>query len=260
VTRIGEEVNPGGPAGRGVEEERVSTAYRRYADSAGKRRAWSAANRGNIAMREELLGLLLEAGARELAGQGRVLDIGCGNGFWLERLAEHGVAENRLSGVDVQPERVRRAARAVPRATLATADARHLPLPTADFDLVLLFTVLSSLATHSDARAALLEARRVLAPGGLLLCYEPRLPNPLNRTTVRLRRSDYASSLGSSVRTLPCTVIPQLARRLGPLAPVAYPVLRRVRPLLSHRLTLYRAANDQRKCGGTSPTCARKPG
>jgi len=107
----------------------VSTAYRRYADSAGKRRAWSAANRGNIAMREELLGLLLEAGARELAGQGRVLDIGCGNGFWLERLAEHGVAENRLSGVDVQPERVTRAARALPGATLVTADARHLPSP-----------------------------------------------------------------------------------------------------------------------------------
>ena len=219
----------------------MSTAYRRYADSAGKRRAWSAANRGNIAMREELLGLLLEAGARELAGQGRVLDIGCGNGFWLERLAEHGVAENRLSGVDVQPERVTRAARALPGATLVTADARHLPLPTGAFHLVLLFTVLSSLATRSDARAALLEARRVLAPGGLMLCYEPRLPNPLNRGTLRLRRSDYASALSGRVESVPCTVLPQLARRLGPLTPVAYPALRRVRPLLTHRLVLHRS-------------------
>jgi len=218
----------------------VSTAYRRYADSAGKRRAWSAANRGNIAMREELLGLLLEAGARELAGQGRVLDIGCGNGFWLERLAEHGVAENRLSGVDVQPERVTRAARALPGATLVTADARHLPLPTGAFHLVLLFTVLSSLATRSDAGAALLEARRVLAPGGLLLCYEPRLPNPLNRATLRLRRSDYASALGRSVQSVPCTVLPPLTRRLGPLAPLAYPALRRLSPLLTHRLVAHR--------------------
>ena len=67
---------------------------------------------------------------------------------------------------------------------MTIGDARGLPFEDAGFDLVTLFTVLSSLANGTHAELALRQAFRVVSPGGLLVVWEPRLPNPLNPHTV----------------------------------------------------------------------------
>jgi SAM-dependent methyltransferase len=213
----------------------LDRTYERYARSPRKQRAWAATNRGNIAIRGELLEVFLAAVGDRLAG-GRFLDVGCGGGWLLTELASRGVKAERLHGVELLEGRIGSARRALPEADLRCADARRLPYEGGSFEVVAMFTVLSSLPDASSVARALREARRVLTPGGLVLVYEPRVANPFNRATRWIRAADYSEALGAGWTAKPLTVMPQIARNLGPLTARLYPVLRHVRPLLTHRL------------------------
>jgi ubiquinone/menaquinone biosynthesis C-methylase UbiE len=112
----------------------------------------------------------LDAVAEQVPGGGAILELGCGEGLVLERLA--GRAE-RLVGVDFDPrklEAARRRMAARPEVHLELADAlRFLGAQGADtFRSVLVVDTLSSFEPEAQRRV-LAEAYRVLQPGGLLL-------------------------------------------------------------------------------------------
>jgi SAM-dependent methyltransferase len=240
VTRMENKVNRTRDREPEAEAARVGQTYAAYRRSRRRRRAWAADNPGNRVMRDELLAAVLEEAAPQLGSGGEVLDVGCGSGFWLEALQGCGIDPARLTGADIQPERAAAAAARVPRATILQADARALPLADGRFSVVLLFTLLSSLEGPEDVRRALSETRRVMAPGGVLLCYEPRLPSPFNRATRRIRSDDLDLAGIRPRRERRLTVLPPVARRLGRRADTFYPLLARIAPLQSHRLVVHR--------------------
>jgi SAM-dependent methyltransferase len=219
----------------------VNRVYSGYARSRRKRRAWAADNPGNAAIRGELLAHLLRLAGPELAGSGAILDAGCGTGWWLRSLVEAGVDPGRLYGIDIQPERVAAAREAVPGAEIAVGDARHARFPDETFAVVLQLTLLSSLGSHRAIREALGEGMRVLAPGGLLLIYEPRVPSPLNRHTLLIRDDDLDAAGITRREQVSLTVFPGLARRLGNRTEDRYGRLARIPFLRTHRLIAYRA-------------------
>jgi ubiquinone/menaquinone biosynthesis C-methylase UbiE len=219
----------------------VSRVYSRYGRSRRKQRAWAADNPGNAAIRRELLDHLLSLAGHEIAGTGAILDAGCGTGWWLRSLVEAGVRPERLHGIDIQAERAAAAAQAVPGAEIAVGDARHLPFPDERFAVVLQLTLLSSLGSHGGIRESLGEGMRVLAPGGLLLIYEPRIPNPLNRNTLLLRNSDLVAAGVTPTEQVTLTVVPFVARRFGGRTEDRYAHLARLPLLRTHRLIAYRA-------------------
>jgi ubiquinone/menaquinone biosynthesis C-methylase UbiE/DNA-binding transcriptional ArsR family regulator len=120
------------------------------------------------------LGLPAEAVERALldllprGGLGRLLDIGTGTGRLLELLAPR-VASGL--GVDASRAmlalaRARLARAGLAHCTVRLADMYRLPLPDGGFDLVVMQMVLH----HAEApAAALVEAARVLRPGGRLV-------------------------------------------------------------------------------------------
>jgi len=107
------------------------------------------------------------------------LEIGCGEGTNLARLARRGAP----TGIDRHAEKIRFAAHALPRARLAVADALALPFREASFESVLIRDLLHHLA---EPRRATAEAVRVLRPGGTLLLLEPNGRNPLVALQARL--------------------------------------------------------------------------
>jgi SAM-dependent methyltransferase len=232
---VGEEQDAQRRAGFEGEHDRIAQAYAGYRENRRKRRAWSPDNPGNVAIREELVAVMLELAGDQIAGRGPLLDVGCGTGWWLERLLREGVAAERLIGVELLADRARAAALRAPGARVERADAAQLPLPDASCSLVTLFTVLSSMGSASEAAAALREARRVLAPGGAVAVWEPRWPT-FNRNTRLVRLSQLRSALGPGLTVRTLTLAPPLARRVGRL----YVPLVRLRPLRSHRLVLAR--------------------
>lgn len=112
-----------------------------------------------------------EAGSPPIGISPRVLDVGCGTGFLLERLAARGFAG---IGVDLSPESVAHARRrleeigAADRLTAVVGSAYEPPEGT--FDLVCLTDVLEHL---EDPRACLRALRERLAPGGLVVVATP---------------------------------------------------------------------------------------
>jgi SAM-dependent methyltransferase len=220
-------------AGNG-ERERLTGVFARYRADPRRRRAWSADNLGNRAIRDEVAAACLEVLARGDPG-GRLLDVGCGGGWWLHRLSGAGYEDARLAGVELLDERADIARRRVPGAWIETGDARSLRLPDRSCALVTMFTVLSGLPGSADVQAVLTEACRVLAPGGAIVVWEPRVLSA-NPDTRLVRRGQLRRALGPSLRVRSITVAPPLARRIGR----AYPVLAACPPLRSHRLAVAR--------------------
>lgn len=220
-------------------------------------RTWSIANPGNRAAREELLGAILELAEQQLRGGGRLLDCGCGTGWLLAALAGAGVAADRLYGVDTDPDRVAAASRRLPGATVERTDGRDLPFPDGTFDAVFQIVSLSSMGGAASVRAALAESGRVLVPTGIVVVYEPRFPNPLNRRTRLLRRADLEAAGLSLAAARSVTLLPSLGRRLGRLTPTLHPLLSAVPPLRSHRLLILRPGDRWRAGADGRPPRAR---
>ena len=99
----------------------------------------------------------------------RILDVGCGTGYLLGRLAARAPQADVLAGIDAAPamiEVARAAAAADDRLHFVVGTAERLPWPAAAFDLVVSTT---SFDHWADQRAGLAECARVLAPGGCLV-------------------------------------------------------------------------------------------
>lgn len=104
----------------------------------------------------------------------RALELGCGTGVFLKRVAPCGVA---LWGIDLSRELLRRAADRtahLPNVQLACANAEHLPYPDDCFDTV----YGSSILHHLELEPALREAFRCLRRGGVIVFTEPNIFNP----------------------------------------------------------------------------------
>lgn len=99
-----------------------------------------------------------------LEGQ-RILDIGCGIGTYVRRLQQ---LSDRVYGIDIDEERVRRGGAEVPG--LALADSERLPFRESTFDVILLNEVIEHVG---DDRATLKEALRVTRSGGHIVIYAP---------------------------------------------------------------------------------------
>jgi SAM-dependent methyltransferase len=220
----------------GGELERIERVYAGYRSDRRRRRAWSAENAGNAAMREEVLRTLMEFAPETLTAGGLVLDAGCGTGWWLARMAREGVPASRLMGLDLLAERVRAADELVPGARVVRGDVRSLPVRAGSCSLVMFFTVLSAMGSREDVRTALGEARRVLAPRGAIAIWEPRVwtPNPHTRL---IGMRELRALLGGELRVRAVTLAPPLARRAGRRL---YGPLVRIAPLRTHRLVMAR--------------------
>ncbi|WP_433222364.1 methyltransferase domain-containing protein [Dactylosporangium sp. CS-047395] len=134
----------------------------------GKLRAWN--------------GILDRAG---LAGDERLLDLGCGRGAVLIAAAQR-LPRGRAVGVDLwtadqsgnRPETTlanAAAAGVADRVEVHTADLTALPFPDASFDVVTSAMAIHNIPSPEGRRRALDEAVRVLRPGGRLLIADPSM-------------------------------------------------------------------------------------
>lgn len=100
----------------------------------------------------------------DLPDDAAVLEVGCGNGKTLAALVRR---FSRVAAVDISPRAVALARRhpGTAAASLAAADARHLPFCAGSFDAVILVHILGHLPLPGR-NAAASEVCRVLRPGG----------------------------------------------------------------------------------------------
>lgn len=105
---------------------------------------------------------------RSAPSPGRVLDLGCGTGYLLRRLASEYPDAQKLAGIDAAATMIEVAQDGAddPRLSFRVGVAEALPYPDESFDLVVSTT---SFDHWSDQQKGLMECRRILTPGGQLV-------------------------------------------------------------------------------------------
>ena len=144
--------------------------HRQVADMYRRRARWRFADDFQQERNDVLMSLAPESGPL------RALDLGCGTGIILDRLAERygtavglDVSEEMLAGYAPRPGHA---------VALARGDMARLPFAAGSFDLVL---CRSALHHMDDEVGVLREIARVLAPRGRLVLGEPANDNVLTR-------------------------------------------------------------------------------
>lgn len=193
----------------------LSKIYHDYADKNRATGMWSTDNPGYRFIIEERDRFLREfLSAHDLLrGSDRVaLDLGCGSSTLLPDSLEFGT---RL-GIDLLFELLGGARDSGTLDGVACADGAAMPFPDSSFDVVVISTVLSSVPTAEARRLIGKETTRVLKPGGSVVWYDMRVPNPSNKNITGINRKEIERifpGLNKDLRT--ATLIPQVARRLG---------------------------------------------
>jgi len=224
------------------EIERLIQVYRRYQQDPAVQARWSKTNVGNqwiVEERRRAIATMLQSHGFSPLQDKRVIDLGCGCGDVLASLTYLAAQPCNLYGIDLLPERIKAARRAYPGICFICGNAESLEFPDAHFDLVLLFTVLSSILDDRMAHNVAREACRVLKPGGAVLWYDFRYNNPWNphvRGMTKYHIRQFFPSFEMHIRSI--TLLPPLARRLGPLTPILYPLLAAIPLLRTHYLGL----------------------
>lgn len=179
---------------------------------------------------------------RLLAGRaGRPADwyaaeVGCGAGGNLLDLLRLGLRPAHLTGIELLPERLAAARAALPESVrLLAGDASAADVAPGSQDLVLQFTVFSSILDDALQQRVAAAMWAWLKPGGAVVWYDFTVDNPRNPDVrcVPLARVHALFPHGHfTVRRI--TLAPPLARAL----PAAYPLLNLLPFLRTHRLVL----------------------
>ena len=136
-----------------VDYDRIAPGYnRRFAEGSEK---------GGIAA--ALLALAKVVAPTEGGDVTRILEVGCGTGYWLASLR---TATDRLYGLDLSAGMLEQARSREERLTLARGRACQLPFAGACADLVYCVNAIHHFQRQRDF---VFEARRLLRPGGTLV-------------------------------------------------------------------------------------------
>ncbi len=203
------------------EADRIKDAYRRR-DAEGKSALYSpfvsAALLGMHTTERALIAALRRQGIDILAGK-RILDIGCGTGRNLQRLVDLGAEPRLLSGVDLREDVIERGAGLNPGIDLRVANAEELPFDDGSFDLVLQYTVFTSILDDGMKSRVAAEMLRVVRPGGLIVWFDFRYSNPRNSDVRGIGRSEIRRLFPECDVSLRRVVLaPPLARRIAPVS------------------------------------------
>ncbi len=224
------------------EVRRLAKVYDRYRQSTTIQSKWDESNPGNRAIvreRQKAITNLLRTHGFSPLGSRKVLDVGCGSGKVLASLLNLGARPENLYGIDLLPEHIAEAKEHYPALNLQCGNAERLEFSDSSFGLVLLFTVFSSILDEQMARNVAREVVRVLQPGGGLLWYDFRYHNPRNPDVRGMALSQIRQIFPDlNMRLRVITLLPPLARQLGWLTPVFYPLLSALLPLRTHYLGL----------------------
>ena len=175
-----------------------------------------------------------------------VLEVGCGSGGNLQDLVRLGADPARVQGIELLESRAVQARAALPAACrIQATDALHADLPAASQDLVLLFTVFSSILDTDAQQALAARAWHWLRPGGAVLWHDFTVNNPRNPDVrgVPLARVRALFPQGR-VQARRVTLAPPLGRALCRVHPALYGWVNAIPWLRTHVLCLVHKPND----------------
>jgi ubiquinone/menaquinone biosynthesis C-methylase UbiE len=225
------------------EIERIKGAYeRRKIEDKG--RLYSYFNQGNLLVIHQteraLIYSLKQLGLTDLSRR-KILDVGCGSGHFLREFIQYGAKPKNLYGIDLLEERIEKARELNPNIDFRCGDASNLPYENNFFDIVMQFTVFTSVLDSQMKEKIASEMLRVVKTDGTIIWYDYFVNNPWNPDVKGVKKKEIQELFPNCVLSLKrVTLAPPIVRTLVPVSPFLCLILEKIPFLLTHYLGVIR--------------------
>jgi SAM-dependent methyltransferase len=224
------------------EEARIRSVYERRKAEIPKERYsyFSPGNLLHVQERERRVLALLARHAQLPLQEMKILEVGCGAGFWLREFIKWGACPENLVGLDLLRDRIEECKRLCPSAVkVHCGNAASIDSPADGFDLVLQSTVFSSVLDVATRRQMANEMVRVLRHGGIIIWYDLFMNNPKNADVRGIDQNEIRALFPKcKVTSSRITLAPPLARSLASHAWTICELLASLRILDTHLLAV----------------------
>lgn len=225
------------------EESRIQQVYERRRTE--KARLYSWFSKGQLFWFQELerslLGLLSDNGVESLEAK-TILDIGCGSGHWIREFVKLGAMPENLTGIDLLDWRIDAARRTCPTGVrLECGNAESLGFADRSFDVIVQFTVFSSILDSNMKRKVASEMLRVLKEDGFIIWYDFFVRDPRNQDVSSITKAEiYHLFPDCQVEFRRVSLALPLARLIAPYSWLLCYLLEKMKVLNTHYLALIR--------------------
>lgn len=225
------------------EVSRIKRAYKKR-DLEGKKRLYSLFNPASLYMSQqrerETLKTLSRYGIDDLSDK-VILDIGCGTGGVLRDFLKYGARPENCHGIDLLPDRIEVAKSLSPNIDFICGNAEGLPYEDESFDIIICFTVFTSIFDKGMKQNLSREMLRVLKRGGIILYYDYHVDNPKNPDVRGVKKGEIRGLFPHCAINLKrITFAPPLARIIAPRSVIMCQVLEKMPLLCTHYLGVIR--------------------
>jgi len=167
----------------------------------------------------------------------KILDVGCGDGGPLRDFIQYGALPQNLYGLDLLADKIERARMLSPNIDFRCGNAEELPYDDESFDVVMQFTVFTSILDDGMKGNIATEMLRVLSADGIILWYDYFVSKPTNPDTKGLRRKEIEGLFPDCTFDFRrITLAPPIARLLAPYSFLLCYLLEKLRFLNTHYL------------------------
>ena len=221
------------------EVERIRKAYKKRKNEQ-KNKLYTYFDKGNlfiIHQREKVLLNTLKNYNFLNLSEKKILDVGCGTGGILRDFIKYGAKPENLYAIDLLEERIRIAKQLSPNINFKCGDASILPFESEYFDIVMQFTVFTSILDSTMKQKVAIEMLRVLHPNGIIIWYDYHMDNPKNPDVKGVKKkqiNDLFSNCYIHLKRL--TLAPPITRPLAPKSWLACYILEKIPILRTHYL------------------------
>ncbi len=227
------------PSSPKTEETRIHEAYKKR--HGGQRYSWfSSGHLFLIQARErEIFRLLRKTGIDSFTHL-QILEVGCGEGYWIRQFINWGARPENINGVDLLPQRVEEARRLCPDAVkVECGSATYLRYPNQTFDLIHQSTVFSSVLDWEMRKSIASEMLRVLKADGLILWYDFHMNNPKNPDVQGVKKAEIFQLFPECrVELRRITLAPPVARMVAKYSLLSCYLLERLKVINTHYLVV----------------------
>ncbi len=184
----------------------------------------------------EILRLLKSHNIRSIENS-KILDIGCGTGAELRNLIRYGATPLNLYGIDLLENRIEVARRLSPNIHFKCADASAIPYEDNSFDIILQYTVFTSIMDDQMKKRVAREMVRVAKNGGIILWYDFYINNPQNADVKGVKVEEISALFtGCCIKLKRITLAPPIARIIAPYSMIVCHMLEKLTLLNTHYL------------------------
>jgi SAM-dependent methyltransferase len=221
------------------EETRIKSVYAKR--QGAFRYSWF--NQGHLfrfqQLEQDILAILSDRDFSYLHDK-RILEIGCGQGQLLREFIKWGACPENVTGIDILQDRVSRARQLCPPGMeIHCGNAANLPFIKASFDLVIQFTVFSSILDVTVKEMIAGEMLRTLKKDGLILWYDFFFDNPSNPDVRGIRKREITHLFPDCcIDFHRVSLVPPLCRILAPYTWLGCYALERMRLFNTHYLAV----------------------